>query len=132
MFFLVEAKVYSAKFQQKIFSKLNEQFFSHKISLPKSILKSLGNKLGQFFINKKVSISTMICVFEECNYTLLLSITFIRIFKHKLSILGWKIRKYLPPLTLFLFRNFAKVKTPEINQSALISKIITREKKINY
>ena len=40
--------------------------------------------------------------------------------------MGLKIRKYLPPLTVLLFRNstnFAKVNTSEINQNALIAKI---------
>ena len=39
--------------------------------------------------------------------------------------MGWKIRKYLPPLTVLLFRNttnFAKVNTSQINQNALIAK----------
>ena len=45
--------------------------------------------------------------------------------------MGWKIRKYLPPLTVLLFgnfTNFAKVKTSEINQNALTAKLSICEK----
>ena len=39
--------------------------------------------------------------------------------------MDWKIRKYLPSLTVLLIRNstnFAKVNTSKINQNALIAK----------
>ena len=39
--------------------------------------------------------------------------------------MDWKIRKYLPSLTVLLIRNstnFAKVNTSQINQNALIAK----------
>ena len=45
--------------------------------------------------------------------------------------LGWKIRKYLPLLTVLLFRdstNFVKVNKSEINQNALIAKISVSKK----
>ena len=57
-------------------------------------------------------------------------------FKHKLNIsFEWKIRKYLPLLTVLLFKNstnFAEVNTPVINHNALLAKINTYEKKYKF
>ena len=49
--------------------------------------------------------------------------------------LGWKIRKYLPPLTVLLFRNFTnivEVNTPKINQNTLNAKKSMCKKTSNF
>ena len=58
---LVKAKVYSVKYQQavaKVPSLNFSFFFLTKFSFLKVHFKSTGKKLCQFFMNKKVCIST--------------------------------------------------------------------------
>ena len=80
----------------------------------------------------------MVCLCKECRCISFITIMLVSIYLVRFiqilalrKSLGWKIRKYLPPLTVLLFRNstnFVKVKTSEINQNVLIRKISLCEK----
>ena len=101
-FFGKSENLFSKVSTKKYKNSLNFSIFTHKISNPNSILKGLGKKVGQFFINKKKSAIQL-----TANLTPLTVLPF---------------RNF----------NFAKINASQINQNALTAKIGTCTKKPKF